>query len=519
MMMRYKLYKHKKQWVIGSAMVMAIALAGMTSSAQAATGNGNNTTEEPAASPSQTLTTPSTSSVATATTPAHLPQRAEEQSQGNRPQSMTGWQFITQNREGRQVFAEPLPRNTTQTETSYGTPINPNNYTVHIGISGLDYTIPPYKLVDGDLRLASNQEAADIPNWHQPALIDGQADNVGTYAVFLSRAGFDHLLAWINGTEENGQWVPQPGVENISLGEYNLNFLLNMWETNRPTYTVTPYLVKVKVVGKAPLKTTGLDLSQYHLQLLSGASSQSSIAPFQTSFDNIFRLQDGDLQVGSGPLADNSYPVMLTDQGWQHVLTGLKKTFNSYGNVDHQPNFICQQADVSSDAVTSLPADEVKTLTRTIIIYLPGKQPRIIKQVATIRRRATVKEGRLVWEDWTSAQWPQLEIPTVAGYTVGQKVIPEIIVNQLTTDQTIVVRYTQSTIVRPAAAGSRQSGLYSTVELKHTGSQSLTNQASDDQQRLPQTGNAKSEVTAIELGLMGLVTMLGFANKKKHEEN
>lgn len=121
---------------------------------------------------------------------------------------MDGWQFVARNNEGRQVFAEPILQNTTQTNTSYGSEIDPNSYTVHIGISGLDYTIPPYKLVNGDLRFATDQEAAHIPGWHQPALVDGKVVNVGTYAVFLSQTGFDNLLAWINGTEENGQWVP-----------------------------------------------------------------------------------------------------------------------------------------------------------------------------------------------------------------------------------------------------------------------------------------------------------------------
>ncbi len=52
-MMRYKLYKHKKQWIVGSTVLIMATLAGMTLSAQAAT-----TTNSDAASvePATTLT-------------------------------------------------------------------------------------------------------------------------------------------------------------------------------------------------------------------------------------------------------------------------------------------------------------------------------------------------------------------------------------------------------------------------------------------------------------------------------
>ena len=522
MMMRYKLYKHKKQWLIGCTVVTMATLGGMTS-VQAATSANNGDGGEPATSLTQT--TQSTNNVVqSANVPNNQPATAKtsEYQHEDRPQSMEGWQFVAQNDEGRQVYAEPIQRNTTQTNTSYGSEINPNNYTVHIGISGLDYTIPPYKLVDGDLRFATNEEAAHIPGWHQPALVDGKAVNVGTYAVFLSQAGFDHLQEWVNGIDENGQWVLQPGVENITLGSYNFNFLLNMWSANRPTYTITPYFVKGEVTGTAPLGTDGLDLLRYHVQLLSGQSGQSSINPFQTGFDRYFQLQAGDLQVGNTPLTDGSYPVQLTNQGWQHVLIALEKAFNSYGNVDHQPNFICQQTDVKSSATASLPADQVKTVTRTIKIYLPGQQPRVVIQTATIRRQATIKDGHLAWEGWTSAQWPQLTVPVVTGYTASPATIPATTVTDLTTDQVMAVHYFRTTATvptgQPATTIGRRSGSKTITQIGHNGSQPAANRVNHDQQQLPQTGNSQDGIAAVGLGLMGLMTMLGLGKKKPERD-
>lgn len=521
-MMRYKLYKHKKQWIVGSTVLIMATLAGMTLSAQAATTtNSDAASVEPATTLTQTLSQEPTSNTSEQPAAAH-DQATPEQANEHRPQSMDGWQFVATNNEGRQVFAEPILQNTTQTNTSYGSEIDPNSYTVHIGISGLDYTIPPYKLVNGDLRFATDQEAAHIPGWHQPALVDGKVVNVGTYAVFLSQTGFDNLLAWINGTEEKGQWVPQPGVENITLGEYNLNFLINMWMAERPTYTVTPYIVKGEVIGTAPLETTGLDLSRYHVQLASGQSGQSSIEPFQTSFDQHFQLQAGDLQVGNTLLADGSYPVQLTSQGWQHVLTALEKAFDSYGNVDHKPNFICHQADVTSTATTSLPADQVKTVTRTITIYLPGQQPRVVTQTATINRQATVKDGQLDWKGWTSAQWPQLTVPVVPGYTASPATVPVMTVTDTTTDQVLAIHYRRTVATtpagRPASTSGSQSGSKAVNQLSNDGSQPGAHQADRGQEQLPQTGNAQRGMAVAGLGLMGLTAMLGLA-KTKRERN
>ncbi|WP_295745547.1 MBG domain-containing protein [uncultured Limosilactobacillus sp.] len=526
-MMRYKLYKHKKQWVVG-ATVVAASLALMTPAVHAATTDDNAAVDTPTAVTRTPAAQPAShdSQQASAVASNQPATEAEANHQHPRHQlrATVELKAANENIPGQQAYAAVADTNNPQTETPYGTTINPNNYTVHIGISGLAYTIPPYHLVDGDLRFATDQEVAHFPgNWRQPALVNGQAVNVGTYAVVLSRAGFDHLLAWVNGMEENGKWVPQPGVENITFGEYNLNFLIVMWESNRPSYTVTPYLVKVTVTGSAPLGTSGLDSSQYHVQLASNGDGQSPVGPYQTSFDQFFQPAAGDFQVSATPLANGSYRVTLTNQGWQHVLVALEKTFNSYGHVDHQPNFSCQPADVSSSATASLPEDDVKTVTRTIKVELPDQQPRVVAQTATVSRKAIVKDGRLAWEDWTTATWPQFTAPTVAGYIASQATVPEVVVTNSTSDQTIIINYAKDASVtkRPVTGDngysvSTRSTASSSQRLQNEPGRAVTNQQG---KQLPQTGDAKNGIAALGLDLMGLTTMLGLANKKKHERD
>lgn len=121
-MMRYKLYKHKKQWVIGCTVLIMATMTGMKSS-QASTTINNANVAPPATSLAQTTQSTNNGEQA-ANVPVNqsTPITSGQQSE-HHPQSVERWQFVATNNEGRQVFAEPIQQNNTQTDTQRLTPI------------------------------------------------------------------------------------------------------------------------------------------------------------------------------------------------------------------------------------------------------------------------------------------------------------------------------------------------------------------------------------------------------------
>lgn len=531
-MMKYKLYKHKKQWVVAGTALLASITLGATACANADTINHagqQEPTTETSISRQQLAghSTPSSSNNSSNSDEGSL-STSHDQDNGRVMQS-TEQQLSSQSRNeqpasqihssenSRQSSRQPTDqsRNSQQTQAPYGTKINPDLYTVTLNVPGLSYTIPPYKLVNGDLRFATDEEVSHINGWHQPALINGKPENVGTYIVFLSQEGFNHLEAWLNGEEVDGRWVARSDVHNITLGTYNLQFLFNMWlNGGRATFTVAPYHVKVELSGNAPLGTDGLDLSQYHVSLVNGEESQMPIDKFEEAFNRVFHLTNGDLQVSSTPLEDGKYQVTLTEQGWNNIYIALERVYKSYGQVDHAPNFVCNKADLIVNATATLPEPEIRTITRTIKEFVPhASQPVTVVQTVTLTRYALVEDGKLGWGDWTTGQWEKVIVPVIPGYVASQTDVPAEKVTAGMTDDTIDITYTRQADngTSPSVGGN---GTSAKSPAGRTASSADHSQSVNGQHQLPQTGS-NDNWTLAALGGAAFMGMLGLVGSRK----
>ncbi|WP_412089725.1 MBG domain-containing protein [Limosilactobacillus reuteri] len=87
----------------------------------------------------------------------------------------------------------------------------------------------------------------------------------------------------------------------------------------------------------------------------------------------------------------------------------------------------------------------IHTVTRTITDHVPGQEPLITKQSATITRRATYDEvtGKLSnFSDWTTAELPDYTAKGAAGYTASETDVPAETVTDQTDDSTVNITYT-----------------------------------------------------------------------------
>ena len=87
----------------------------------------------------------------------------------------------------------------------------------------------------------------------------------------------------------------------------------------------------------------------------------------------------------------------------------------------------------------------IHTVTRTITDHVPGQEPLITKQSATITRRATYDEvtGKLSnFSDWTTAELPGYTAKGAAGYTASETDVPAETVTDQTDDSTVNITYT-----------------------------------------------------------------------------
>ncbi|MDM8304538.1 mucin-binding protein, partial [Limosilactobacillus vaginalis] len=90
----------------------------------------------------------------------------------------------------------------------------------------------------------------------------------------------------------------------------------------------------------------------------------------------------------------------------------------------------------------------IHTVTRTITDHVPGQEPLITKQSATITRRATYDEvtGKLSnFSDWTTAELPGYTAKGAAGYTASETDVPAETVTDQTDDSTVNITYTANT--------------------------------------------------------------------------
>lgn len=107
------------------------------------------------------------------------------------------------------------------------------------------------------------------------------------------------------------------------------------------------------------------------------------------------------------------------------------------------------------DPITD-PAELHKTITRTITINVPGKDPQVIKQEAKFIRTGEINEvsGQKTYSDWKleSNGWTAVDAPAIDGYAPSHakaeavNVTPDtandnIVINYTTNDETVTIKY------------------------------------------------------------------------------
>ena len=167
-------------------------------------------------------------------------------------------------------------------------------------------------------------------------------------------------------------------------------------------------------------------------------------------------------------------------------------------------------AEVSFHGVSE--TDLNRTITRTIVVNVPGQAAKTIVQTAHLTRSATVDEvtGAVVYEPWTTAEWPDFDAPAIDGYEPDQTKLPSVKVMVTTKDQTVVINYHQVVKAEPAAS--------TTPASPATPAKQVTPNASKAPQQasLPQTGNDDGNDLAA-LGLLAAGTTGMVLSKKKRQ--
>ena len=156
-----------------------------------------------------------------------------------------------------------------------------------------------------------------------------------------------------------------------------------------------------------------------------------------------------------------------------------------------------------------------RTITRTIVVNVPGQAAKTIVQTAHLTRSATVDEvtGAVVYEPWTTAEWPEFDAPAIDGYEPDQAKLPNVKVMVTMKDQTFMVNYRQIVKVDPSEPTMSASPTFtSTSDSKQA--MSPANHSSQ-QVALPQTGNKDNSIATLGLLVAGSAGLV--LTKKKRQ--
>lgn len=168
-------------------------------------------------------------------------------------------------------------------------------------------------------------------------------------------------------------------------------------------------------------------------------------------------------------------------------------------------------------------ADLNRTVTRQIVINLPGQAPQTITQTVHLTRNATVDEvtGQVTYGAWTSGKWAAVTVPTVAGFTPSQSEVPAVAVTATTASQVITINYQAipavPTKVTPTKLQAKVAATGKPVVAPRAAAP--VQPTSTTERRLPQTGN-QAAATGQIWGLLvaSLATGLGLWHTKKKEQ-
>ena len=173
-----------------------------------------------------------------------------------------------------------------------------------------------------------------------------------------------------------------------------------------------------------------------------------------------------------------------------------------------------------------------KTLTRTINLTVPGQKARTITQTVTVHRSATVDEvtGEVTYSDWSKAEWPEVTVPSVQGYTPNQTTVPAEIASTDHGDQTVTIAYhkdsvsnkteKQTSTIKPKTVEPTKPmpATETTAEKHQSETKSMPTKSTNTAlTTLPQTGDAKNAATWLGVINMLFTGLVGWWTKKKHK--
>ena len=149
--------------------------------------------------------------------------------------------------------------------------------------------------------------------------------------------------------------------------------------------------------------------------------------------------KDGDKVVRTDKLTGKTGETvkLTTDVPANYHVTGkvlTPYTFMADGNKDIVINLLHDTEKVSDS----------QTITRTINVMVPSGKVTTTKQAVKLNRTG-VKDlvtNDTTWGDWTSGNWAEYNVPTVAGYTPTQAAVIKAAVTSETKDITVSITYT-----------------------------------------------------------------------------
>ena len=149
--------------------------------------------------------------------------------------------------------------------------------------------------------------------------------------------------------------------------------------------------------------------------------------------------KDGDKVVRTDKLTGKTGETvkLTTDVPANYHVTGkvlTPYTFMADGNKDIVINLLHDTEKVSDS----------QTITRTINVTVPSGKVTTTKQAVKLNRTG-VKDlvtNDTTWGDWTSGNWAEYNVPTVAGYTPTQAAVIKTAVTSETKDITVSITYT-----------------------------------------------------------------------------
>ena len=177
-------------------------------------------------------------------------------------------------------------------------------------------------------------------------------------------------------------------------------------------------------------------------------------------------------------------------------------------------------------------SDLNKTLTRTINLTVPEQKARTITQTVTVHRSATVDEvtGEVTYNSWSTAEWPEVTVPSVQGYTPSQEKVPAAVASADNGDQTVTIAYhkdsvsnkteKQTSTVKPETKEPAKPMSAQTTKVEKPASAAKSETAyptKPETGTLPQTGDAKNAATLLGVINMLFTGLVGWWTKKKHK--